>query len=249
MVLCIGVIGGGFWYARSSDLDNVPILSTTFSSENLSTTGGVLNAVISPDGTNVAYTNGLGSDKQGVWIKQLDSSTNIQIVPPSDEFYYDLAFSPDGKYLYFVRGERPGGSGKQFSIYRISIFGGIATKIVDEVQGGISVSSDGAKVSFVRCSLRNDEWCSLWIADAADGKNEKKLVSRPAPFRIGDNKISPDGRTIAFGVGQSRNGANAFGLMMVDIESGVESELTREKFFDIRSLTWLPGQRSLLIVR
>ncbi len=247
-VLCIGVIGSGLWYARSSDRSNAPpILSAAFSSENLSTNGRVLNAVISPDGSNVAYTNGLGSDKQSVWLKQLDSSNNIQIVPPSDEFYYDLAFSPDGNFLYFVRGARPDKSARQYAIYRISIFGGLAVKIVDEVQGGISVSSDGGRISFVRCYLRDDEWCSLWIADAADGKNERKLASRPSPVRIGDNKISPDGRTLAFGVGQSRNGANAFGLAMVDIESGVERELTPEKFFDIKSLIWLPDQRAVLI--
>ncbi|MEO7538864.1 MAG: winged helix-turn-helix domain-containing protein, partial [Pyrinomonadaceae bacterium] len=247
VVFCIGMIGGGLWYARSNDLDAPPILSATFSSENLSTSGRVLNAVISPDGKTVAYTNGLGSDRQSVWLKQLDTSNNIQIVPPSDEFYYDLAFSPDGNFLYFVRGARPADPAKQYAIYRISTFGGMTTKIVDEVQGGISVSSDGGRISFVRCQLRDDEWCSLWIADAADGKNERKIVSRPSPFRIGDNQISPDGRTIAFGVGQSRNGANAFGLAMVDIESAVETELTQDKFFDIKSLNWLPDQRAVLI--
>jgi Tol biopolymer transport system component len=241
--------GAGFWYARkgSDNQKSSPILSAAFKSEYISTNGRVLNAVISPDGKNVAYTNGLGDDKQSLWLKQLDSSTNTEIIPPLGEFYYDLAFSHDGNSLYFVRGEVPGTSNNQYSIYRISIFGGIARKVVDEVQGGISVSADGERISFVRCDLRSDDWCSLWIANAADGKNERKLVSRPSPLRIGDNKISPDGRRIAFGSGQSRNGANAFGLSVVDIATGVETELTAEKFFVIRSLTWLPNGNDLLI--
>lgn len=245
-ILSIGWIGGSLWYARSGNVESgPPILSTPFSSEELSTNGRVRIAVISPDGKNIAYTNGLGSDRQSVWFRQFATSNNVQIIPPSDEFYFNLAFSPDGNFLYFVRGPKPGNHALQNAIYRISIFGGIATKIVDGVQGGISVSP--TKISFVRCYYRDDEWCSLWIADAADGKNERKLVSLPSPFRIGDNKIAPDGRTIAFGMGQSRTGANEYGLSVVDIESGVVRELTQEKFFNINRLFWLPDQSGLLI--
>ncbi len=80
-----------------------------------------------------------------------------------------------------------------------------------------------------------------------DGKNERKLVSRSRPIRIGDNEISPDGKTIIFAVGQSQNQANEFGLSEVNIESGAERELTTEKFFNIRNLAWLPDKSSLLI--
>ena len=61
-------------------------------------------------------------------------------------------------------------------------------------------------------------------------------------------KISPDGKTIAFAVGQSRNWANEFSLAEVDIENGVEREITPEKFFNIKSLAWLPNQRGLLLL-
>ncbi len=117
-----------------------------------------------------------------------------------------------------------------FSSFFVSIFGGVPIKIVGETQGWISVSPDGGKISFVRCYYREDENCSLWIADAADGKNEKKLAARLRPFRIGDNKISPDGRTVAFAAGQSENQANEFGLVEVNIESGAERELTTPNF-------------------
>ncbi len=86
----------------------------------------------------------------------------------------------------------------------------------------------------------------MWIA-GTDGSNERKLVSRPRPFRIGNNKISPDGKTIAFAVGQSNNGSNEFGLAEVNIESGMERELTAQKFFNIKTLEWLPSQSGLLI--
>lgn len=245
-ILCIGAIASGLWYARNKNLGaDAPVLSAAFSSEKLSTNGKVFHAIISPDGKNVAYTNGMGSDKESVWVRQLDTSNNVQIIPPSNDFYFSLAFSPDGNFLYFSR--KPKSVEGQADIYRISIFGGIPTRIVGHAQGWISISPDGGKISFVRCYYTEDEHCSLWIADAADGKNEKKLVARPYPFRIGDNKISPDGRTVAFAVGQSRTAANEFGLAEVDIDSGAVRELTGRRFFNIKSLAWLPNQSGLLI--
>jgi Tol biopolymer transport system component len=223
-ILIVGVMATGFWYAKSKSLQSVaPVLSAPFSSEKLSTDGKVPFAVVSPDGKNVVYTNGM-KGKQSVWFRQLESANNVEIIPPSDDSYFGLALSPEGDFLYFVRA--PKGDKAPAAVYRMSIFGGIPTKIADETQGWISISPDGAKISFVRCYYRDDEYCSLWIADSLDGKNERKLVSRSRPLRIGANRISPDGKSVAFAVGQSNNQANEFALMEVDIESGAERELT-----------------------
>ncbi len=246
-VFLIGLIVTGFWYASSkTGKADAPILSSPFSSEKLSTNGKVFQAVVSSDGKNVVYTNGsLGSGKMSVWLRQIESANNVEIIPPSDNIYGGLALSPDGNFLYFAR--LPRGLEGQFDIYRISIFGGVPQKIVGETQGWISVSPDGGKLSFVRCYYREEENCSLWIADSSDGKNEKKLAARARPFRIADNEISPDGKTVAFAAGQSANAANEFGLAEVDIESGAEREMTAQKFFHIKSLAWLPDKSGLLL--
>ncbi|MEP7037233.1 MAG: winged helix-turn-helix domain-containing protein [Acidobacteriota bacterium] len=245
-VLAVGAIFGGFWFARSkNNKSSVPILSATFSSENLSTNGKVYHAVISPDGKNVVYTSGTGNDKQSVWLRELESGNNIELIPPSDDFYAGIALSPDGNFLYFSR--RTKFVEEQADIYRVSIFGGVPIKIISQAQGWISISPDGTKISFVRCDRREDEFCSLWIADSMNGENEKKLASRPRPVRIGDNEFAPDGKSIAFAAGQSENQANEFGLMKIDIESGQESEITKEKFFNIKSLAWLPDESGLLL--
>jgi eukaryotic-like serine/threonine-protein kinase len=243
VVLIISTVFLRSWFTRSKSLGaDAPVLSAPFSSEKLSTNGQVVNAVISPDGKNVVYTNGI-KGKESVWLRQLESTNNKEIIPLSDGVYGRLAFSPDGNSFYFTRRPRKGGG---FNIYRVSIFGGIPTKIVNVAQGWISISPDGGKVSFVRCYYLEDEYCSLWIADT-DGSNERKLISRPRPIRIGDNQISPDGKTVAFAAGQSRNAANEFGLLEVNIENGAERELTTQKFFNIHSLAWLPNQSGLLI--
>lgn len=245
LIVCI-VIGFAFWYIKSNDkTSRNSILSTPFSSEKLSTNGKVYHAVIMPDGVNIVYTAGDGSNKESIWLRHLESSNNTQIIPPSNDIYGGLATSPDGNFLYFSR--MPKDSERGFDIYRVSIFGGIPTKFISSTQGWFSISPDGKKMSYVRCPRENDENCSLWIADSSDGQNERKLVSRAFPLRIGDNVISPDGKSVAFAFGQSKNRANEFNLAKIDLESGTERLLTAEKFFNIKKLAWLPNKSGLLV--
>ena len=244
VVVILAVGFGGFWYARSNVNENAsPLLTNKFSSEKLSTNGKVLHAAVSTDGKNVVYTNGI-EGKQSVWLRQLETGNNIQIIPPSTDFYDWLEIAPDGSTLYFAR--RPHWTEEPRSIYRVSIFGGVPQKIIDATEGWMSISADGSKISFVRCPELDNENCSLWLADT-DGKNERKLVTRSRPERIGDNEISPDGRSIIFAAGQSQNAANEFGLMEVNIETGAEREVTREKFFHIRGIANLRNGDGLLI--
>lgn len=245
VAVLLGAIVVGAWYARNlNDAPSAPVLTAAFNSERLTTNGKVFHAVVSPDGKNVVYTNGIRG-RQSVWLRQIETGNNVEIIPPSDDVYGGLALSPDGDFLYFAR--RPRDTDSQLDVYRVSIFGGIPTRITSQTQGWISVSPDGARLSFVRCDYLDEEFCSLWIADSADGRNERKLAARPRPIRIGDNEFSPDGKRVAFAVGQSENQANEFGLMEVNIEDATERELTAEKFFNIKSLAWLPNQMGLLM--
>lgn len=220
--------------------NNAPILQANFRSEKLTATGGVLHAIISPDGKRMAYSSEING-KQGLWIRQLETSENIQILANSDDFYFGLAFSHDGESLYFSRGK----GDKVQIIYRILIFGGIPKEIVSNTEGWFSLSPDDNQISFVRCPYQEEDYCSLYIADT-DGKNERKILTRARPIRIGDNKFSPDGKSIAVALGQSRSGSQEFSLIEVDVNTGKEREITDQKFFDIKYITWLSDKSGLL---
>ena len=246
-IALISIILIGYAAIRSRSASGIelsaPILLAPLKTERLSTDGTVHHAVISSDGKNVVYTN-RSRGRQSVWLRQLATSSNTEIISPSDDFYGGLSLSPDGGFLYFTRTAR--GTEGQLDIFMVSIFGGIPTRIISETQGWIDVSKDGKKISFVRCYYRDDEYCSLWIANAEDGTGETMLAARPAPIRIGENRISPDGKTVAFAVGQSENQSNEFSLMAVDIESRVERKLTAEMFFNIKGIAWLPNLTDIL---
>jgi len=243
VILLAAVVVAGLWYSRAKTA--APVLSAPFSSERLSNDGKVPEAAISPDGKEVVYISGTGVDKESLWLRQVESGSSTEIIAPSDDIYGGLAVSPDENYLYFDR--RPRNSEGQMDIYRISVLGGIPSKIIAETQGWIGISPDGKKISFVRCYYREDENCSLWLADATDGSNQQKLAARPRPFRIGDNKFSPDGKSVAFAVGQSANQSNEFGVAAVDLTTGQERKISEEKFFNIKSLAWLPDESGLLV--
>lgn len=246
-LLFAGVILIGFWFFKSKNFSSVaPVLDAPFSSENLSTNGKVPLAVLSPDGKNVIYTNGMSGDKQSVWLRQLETGSNVEIIPPSDEQYFGLALSPDEKTLYFARRSRS--FREPTDIYRVSIFGGVPEKIVTGTElGWMGISPDGKQISYVRCPQQSDEFCSLNVADSADGGNERKILSRPHPFRIGANRFAPDGKSIAFAAGTSVGSSNEFELWEVELDGGGERKLINEKLHDIKNLAWLPDKSGLLI--
>lgn len=219
-----------------------PILSALFKSEKFFNTGHYY-AVISPDGKYVAYTRET-EGRQNIWLRQLETSENIQIVPPSDYHYSGLTISHGGTSLYFVRKNVAEQSPTE--VCRVMTFGGIPVKIVENAEGWISLSPDDQHISFVRCNYEDDAFCSLYVV-GTDGKGERKLLTRQRPIRIGDSQFSPDGKVIAFAAGQSWSGGNEFRVMQIDLASGRETEISSKRFFNIKSLKWLPDGRSLLL--
>lgn len=246
VLILVSVIGLVTWLAAGSrEPVEYPLLTNPFSAERLSTDGKVLNAVVSPNGKLVVYSHSTLDDNASVWLRNLETGHNREILSPSADIYFGLEFSPDGDWLYFVRRAR--GEGMITGIYRVSIHGGPPEKIVSDTQGWLSISPDGSRIGFVRCAYKEDDYCSLFVADSRDGGNERKLVTRPQPYRIRDLDFSPDGKTIAFAAGQSENMGMAFQLWAYDLEPGTERELSGEKFFNITGVAWLSNADSILL--
>ena len=244
-VLLIGVVVITAWFARSRLSASTPsasILSTPFKSQKLAS-GGVVRAAITPDGKYVAYTGETGG-KETIWLRQLETSENIQIVPPSDDTYLGLVVSHDGNSLYFVRKTRT--DPPTSSIFRVMTFGGIPVKITDQTEGTVGVSPDDKQLAFTRCKYKDDDFCSLMLIDT-NGENERKLLTRQRPIRLSGTQFSPDGKSIAFASGESRKGGSNFRLMLLDVASGTESEISPKTFFEIRNLKWLPDGDGLLL--
>ncbi len=71
-----------------------------FNITQITNTGKAEQAAISPDGKyvlNVQNDNGL----QSLWLRNVPTGSDTQILPPAAAVYRSLAFSPDGNYVYF----------------------------------------------------------------------------------------------------------------------------------------------------
>jgi Tol biopolymer transport system component/DNA-binding winged helix-turn-helix (wHTH) protein len=243
LTLLLASLGLTAWIWKGNSREaTAPILAAGFDSTKLSDTGKVYHAIISPNGQYVVYTNKVGS-KESLWLRHLETANNTQIIPPSDDNYFGLAFSNDGETIFFMR--KSGDYVQPIAIYRIPLMGGVPTKVTDRSQGWISLSPDDKQISFVRYDDNIPNYNRLMLVDS-DGKNEREIKVSEAPNAFWTNAFSPDGKTVAAAYGHSRNASRQMGLVEIDIETSEQRELTAEKFFHIKDLKWLPNKSGLI---
>jgi len=82
-----------------------------------------------------------------LWLRNVPSNSNTQVVAPGQVHYIGLRFSPDGNYLYFVRSEI--GSRSLKYLYRAPVLGGAPQKLVTDIDTNITFSPDGQKFAYV----------------------------------------------------------------------------------------------------
>jgi Tol biopolymer transport system component/DNA-binding winged helix-turn-helix (wHTH) protein len=237
------VLAWGVWFATSAGRPaGAPILSSPFSVEQLSTSGKSARAAISPDGKYVVYSDESGG-KESLWLKNLESSESLQIVPASEDEYLGLTFSNGGTSVYFVR--LPNDRHGLPSLYRIETTGGVPAKLADNVNRRITISPDDTRIAFSRCRYRKGDFCSLVTADA-NGANERKLMDTENGIHIWDVRFSPDGRSIAAAVGRSYNATNDSNIIELDAQTGERRDTFSERFAEVGSLEWVPDGSGML---
>lgn len=207
--------------------------------EKLTQTGQSRQTAISPDGKYIAYTRSL-EGKAGIWLRQLATNTNIEIVPPTN-LLYSLAFANGGDSLYFVRGDPT-------ELCRISLLGGSPTKIADKLEGHFSLSSDDEHIAFTRRSTLDDgqRRYSLIIA-SSNGDNERVLLEQMYPNSLDVAVWSPNNKSIICTYGNSEAGSRTMGILEVSVADGTKHELSIDPFFNIGKMQWLPNKEALIM--
>jgi len=210
----------------------------------LTTNGKATEAVISPDGNQVVYVIADGG-RRSLWLRQVATSTEVQLIAPENVYYWGLTISPDGNYLYYVFG---GTGDRNRVLYKMDVLGGPPRKVVDDVGSPISFSPDGKQIAFVRSG---EVESALMIANA-DGTKERKIAARQrgngtfGNLSYGGTAWSPNGRKIAFIDGiESNRGFQT--VVEVPVEGGAERPLTSQQWQQIQRLAWLSDGSGLLM--
>ena len=241
VVALVLVAAGGFGiYSFLSRSGPTPFQNFTIA--QVTNTGKAEKAAISPDGKyvlNVQNDNGL----QSLWLRNVPTGSDTQILPPAAAIYSSLAFSPDGNYVYF----RKAGLNTQteWDLYRAPVLGGTPQVILRDVDTGITFSSDGHHMAYAR---GNDPDVGKYRLLMANLNGSEETILRIAPFNFGDFPQavtwSPDGKRIAYSVFTLSDALGAVNLF--DIASKRVDALASFKNELLSDIVWLPNGQWLL---
>ena len=210
--------------------------------KNLTTTGNIVCAAISPDGNYVAYARGDSLQLSSLWIMQLATFTAQPVIAPAEVQYHALTFSPDGNYIYYIMREN---NGAARALYRVSLLGGPSKKLMDKVESPVSFSPDGAQMVFRR-SLDDRREAALFTANA-DGTGEKEIAAMKYPDGFGDPAWSPDGKTIVAAAGHARGGLNMY-VVRVSMDDRTVAPVSSQRWRWIGQISWLSDSSGLMMV-
>ncbi len=223
--------------------------AATFSKISLSqltNTGNANIATISPDNKYVVHVVNDGT-KNSLWVRQIATSSNIQIVPPAESRYIGITFSRDGDYVYYVVYEKNSPLGV---LYRIPALGGQSDKVAQDVDTPITFSSDGKRFAWVRGFPQSGE-TALMVANS-DGSGEQKIVSlqRPSRFTTGTPigpSWAPDSDVIACPVAGLENGIDRHKITLVDINAKTQTDASPHRWAFLQQIAWTPHNRGIVL--
>jgi eukaryotic-like serine/threonine-protein kinase len=204
----------------------------------LTSTGKARSAGISPDGRYVVH----GVDENGqhsLWMRQVATSSNVQIVPPADFPYFHLTFSPDGNYIYYLGQEADDNDAGV--LYQRPVLGGAAKKLIVDIDSPITFSPDNKQLAFVR--FVPDKGESLLMLANADGTAERRLAVRKYPDTFSrDNpgpSWSPDGKVIVCNAGTTDAIEPYMNLVEVRVADGTMKPITSQRWWGVGQAVWL----------
>jgi eukaryotic-like serine/threonine-protein kinase len=240
IVVFCGIAGVGLYFIFHRP---VPAAFQNFTVTQITNTGKVEMAAISPDGRYlVTEANDNGS--RSIWLRNLPTSSDTQIIPPSITFYRSLTFSPDGNYIYFRKAVDMDNTG--YDLFRVPVLGGTPKKTVADIDSDVTFSPDGRRIAYIR---HNDPEMgkTRLLTAASEGNDEKVLhiVSRDEYWH--SPAWSPDGRTITL---LSSLGHGLSGIKQFDLGSSRTQDLAVFKDVEtlVEALQWLPDGRGLLVL-
>lgn len=214
----------------------------TFEVRNLTNSGHVSIAAISPDGK---YLLQVHSDRglESLWLRHIATGSNTQVVAPAATQYEALTFSPDGSYLYFVRRDEE--EHVIGILYAAPVLGGTPREVVRDVDSPITFSPDGQHFAF----LREKHDSPLWdvVVAKSDGSDERQLVKDKALLTDSVTPSwSPDGKVILIPIVQPEKDAIG-GFDVIDAGTGKESLFGNSKSRIYYQPVWMPNGNGLIV--
>lgn len=231
-------------FAAYKYLNRGPVFSLQNMRLNQVTDSGKATAVgISPDGRYIAYALREG-ENQSLWVRQVATGSDIQLLPPDIVNYADISMSPDGNYVYFSRSDK---STPNYNyLYMLPVLGGTPRLLLKDIDTAPAWSPDGKKFAFLRGDPNANQ--TLILTANADGSGETVLATQPTIVNIpAPPSWSPDGKTIAFSLEALQAKKSAFKILLLSTDDNkIRDFYTADA--PLGAVRWLPDGNGLLIV-
>ncbi len=240
-IVLVLIAGTGFGL-RSFFVRSAPRPFAQYSITQATNSGAASLSAISPDGKYLLFTKG-ENGLESLWLRNVPTSSDTQVVAPSQNPFFSLSFSPDGNYLYFLQaGDK---TGLYHLLFRAPVLGGTPKLLVRDIDAHPALSADGQKMVFVRCNNPEPNKCR-WISANANGSGEQLLLVRGGsiPAQL---SWSADGKFIAFVLTLGSNQEESQ-LLLFDVAKNQEVllvSLPDKRFTDVK---WMPDGRGLLVL-
>ena len=237
-LLVLAVAGYGVYSMISSA---GPARFQTFAITQITTSKKAALTAISPDGK---YMLMVVNDKglQSLWLRNIPTSSDTQVIPPSPSAYKSLAFSPDGNYLYFIKAVDA--TNTNFDLYRAPVLGGNPQTVAHSIDSDLTFSPDGRRLAFARANAPEAGKFAL-LSMYLDGADEKILMTGPGASETPTSVAwSPDGGEIAYRVSKPDDSLGGIGLL--DVSSGKTRAFTNFADQLTGDFKWLPDGRGMV---
>ncbi|HUJ95056.1 MAG TPA: protein kinase [Terriglobales bacterium] len=216
----------------------------TFSITQVTSNGKLLDTAISPDGRFLLSVQ-LEKGKQSLWLRNIPTGSDTQVVPAAGHEFASLCFSPDGNFIYFRESAEQLGF-NAFNLMKAPLFGGSPSTIARDVDEGPVFSPDGRNIIYSRY---NDPEVNKWRLLEADpyGQNEKVLwvgdVGSGPPAKL---SWSPDAERLAISE-MTLNRATLSQIQLFDFATRKMQPFVAAYDKLITGNVWAPDGRSIFV--
>jgi len=198
----------------------------------------VAMTAISPDGNYLAAVVNDANGEESLLLHHIPTGSERAIIQDPNHKYGDLAFSPDGSYIYFEIDALGTPAPDRADEYRIPVLGGQPSRIIEDIGAPLSFIDGGRRV----CFYREDRTAGTYrfINAGVDGSDEQVLANGKKPFP-NSSACAPDGRTIVF--------QDKLALQSIAVTSGTRQVISSQPALtSFTELHWAPNGKGLFAV-